>query len=180
MNQNQSGIFPFSIFPAPSFQWLYFAVRFILGLIFISSGAIKLVNPQSFSIIIDAYGLIPEAAVFPAALAVAGLEVLAGAGLLLDVQGSLETIAALLLFFVLILGYGLWLGLDVDCGCFGPNDPEAKAFHGLRAALYRDMVMMLGVGFAFFWRRRQMIRPLRLGTVYMRIYGKQKNRRNDV
>lgn len=179
MNQNHSGIFPFSIFPSPSFQWVYFTVRIILGLIFISSGAIKLVNPQSFSVIIDAYGLIPEAAVSPAALAIAALEMLAGAGLLFDVQGSLETIAALLLFFMLILSYGLWLGLDVDCGCFGPNDPEAKAFHGLRPALYRDMAMMLGIAFAFFWRRRQMIRPLRLGTIYKWRYRKQDNRRNE-
>lgn len=174
MDQNRSGIFPSSIFPSPSFQWLYLTVRFILGLIFISSGAIKLVNPQYFSIIIDGYGIVPEPAVLPAALAIAALEVLAGAGLLFDVQGSLETITALLLFFMLILGYGLWLGLDVDCGCFGPNDPEAKAFHGLHAALYRDIVMMPGIGFAFFWRRRKMIRPLRLGTVFKRIYKQEE------
>ena len=40
--------------------------------------------------------------------------------------------------FMAILGYGISMGLDVDCGCFGPEDPESKAFHGLRAALYRD------------------------------------------
>ena len=61
--------------------------------------------------------------------------------------------------FLLILGYGIHMGLDVDCGCFSPGDPEAKAFHGLRAAFKRDLIMLAGIGFAFGWRKYRGICP---------------------
>jgi hypothetical protein len=51
------------------------------------------------------------------------------------------------------------MGLDVDCGCFGPEDPEAEAFHGLRTALYRDLFMLAAVGFLYAWRHYRHIRP---------------------
>jgi hypothetical protein len=73
------------------------------------------------------------------------LEVIAGIGLLFDIRGSLALITGLLVLFMVVLGYGIWMGLDVDCGCFGPEDPEAEAFHGLRLSLFRDLVMMAGV-----------------------------------
>jgi hypothetical protein len=71
---------------------------------------------------------------------------------MLDIQGSLVVITGLLGFFMVILGYGIWMGLDVDCGCFGPDDPETRAFHGLRSALVRDMIMMLSI-FYLYWSR---------------------------
>jgi hypothetical protein len=55
--------------------------------------------------------------------------------------------------FIAVLAYGLWMGLDVDCGCFGPEDPEAEAFHALRLSFYRDLLMLTGVGFMYGWRR---------------------------
>jgi len=54
--------------------------------------------------------------------------------------------------FMSILGYGIHMGLDVDCGCFSAEDPEAEAFHGLRSALYRDLVMAAGIGYLYLWR----------------------------
>lgn len=73
----------------------------------------------------------------PASILLPALEVAAGIGLLFDIEGCLSVIAALLCLLIAILGYGIWMGLDVDCGCFGPQDPEAKAFHGLRQSFYR-------------------------------------------
>ncbi len=57
------------------------------------------------------------------------------------------------------------MGLDVDCGCFGAEDPEAEAFHGLRTALYRDLVMMAGIVFLYVWRRIRSIEPIRLSNL---------------
>jgi hypothetical protein len=68
-------------------------------------------------------------------------------------QGSLAAIAGLLMLFAAVLAYGIWMGLDVDCGCFGPDDPEAEAFHGLRLSLWRDLAMCAGVAFIYAWRR---------------------------
>jgi uncharacterized membrane protein YphA (DoxX/SURF4 family) len=146
--------------------WLYRLVRFALGILFVWSGWAKLMDSQGFAAIIEAYGLIPPATVLPAAMLLSLLEILAGAGLIFDLQWSLAIMAGLLSFFMAILGYGLWLGLDVDCGCFGPDDPEGRAYHGLRPALYRDMVMLVGIGYLFLWRHRQSARPVRLSVMH--------------
>ena len=98
-----------------------------LGAVFIWSGGAKLFNPQNFAVIVESFGLIPEAAVFPAALGLAGTEIVAGWGLISNKPWGLILVSAPLMLFIVVLSYGLWLGLDVDCGCFGPQDPEAKA-----------------------------------------------------
>jgi len=116
--------------------------------------------------IIEAYGLIPATITMPAAIGLSLLEVAAGAGLVLDVQWSLGIMAGLLTLFTAVIGYGLWIGLDVDCGCFGPDDPEGAAFHSLRPALYRVMVMLAGIGYLFFWRWQQSSHPMRFSDFY--------------
>jgi uncharacterized membrane protein YphA (DoxX/SURF4 family) len=124
-------------------------VRLGLAVIFLVSGIAKLGDPQAFAIVIDAYGIIPEALAIPAALLLCLLEIAAGMGLVLNRRGSLELMTGLMLIFMAVLAYGIHLGLDVDCGCFGPEAPEAKAFHGLRSALYRDMGLMVGIFFLY-------------------------------
>ena len=147
------------------FPWVYGLLRWGLGCIFIYSGVAKLLSPTTFAVLIDAYGMVPEILLMPVAVIIPVLEVLAGAGLLVDLRGSLAVIAGLLLLFVAILGVGIWMGLDVDCGCFGPEDPEAKAFHGLSAALYRDIAMLTAVVFLYWWRNHRKIEPIRIATI---------------
>jgi len=89
--------------------------------------------------------------VFPAALLLPALEVVAGTGIFFAVRGSLALIAGMLILFMAVLLYGIHLGLDIDCGCFGPEDPE-QAYKSLRVALARDTVMMAAVLFVY-WRR---------------------------
>lgn len=121
-----------------------------------------MLNPVTFALLIQAYGLVPDVLLLPLAVLLPALEVLAGIGLLFDVRGSLGVVTALLILFIAILGYGLWMGLDVDCGCFGPEDPEAEAFHGLRSSLYRDLAMLAGVVFLYFWRWYRSVDPVPL------------------
>jgi uncharacterized membrane protein YphA (DoxX/SURF4 family) len=156
---------------------LYTLIRWSLGAVFIYSGGAKLLEPVTFAVLIDAYGLVPDGLLFPTAVGLAALELAAGIGLLVDIRGSLAVIAGLLAVFIAILGYGISMGLDVDCGCFGPDDPEAEAFHGLRAALYRDLVMMAGVGFLYGWRRYRAIRPVRIANVYRQFFEKEEDER---
>lgn len=113
------------------------------------------------STLIKAYGILPDLLLLPAASSLALLEMAAGIGLLFDVRGSLAVIAGLLVLFVVILAYGKWMGLDVDCGCFGPEDPEGEAFHGLGTALYRDLFMLAAVILIFRWRRYRRHIPAR-------------------
>ncbi len=146
--------------------WLYRLVRLGLSLVFIWSGLSKLIDPQSFILIIEAYGLVPGPLLWPMALFLCLAELAAGIGLLLDTQYALGLLTALLLLFMTVLGYGLWLGLDVDCGCFGPDDPEGRAYHSLRPALYRDLGMLASIGFLYFQRYRQSITPQRLPSIF--------------
>ena len=134
-------------------DWLYKLCRWTLGGIFICAGGTKLFEPEVFAVLIDAYGIVPEGLLMPVAIGLPFLEVIAGFGLLCNFRGSLALITGLLVLFMVVLGYGIWMGLDVDCGCFGPEDPEAEAFHGLRLTLFRDLVMMAGVIFIYGWRR---------------------------
>lgn len=114
----------------------------------------------------------PDPWVLPTAICLSIFELLVGIGLLFDMQWALGLITALLVLFMVVLGYGLWMGLDVDCGCFGPNDPEGEAFHGLRPALYRDGIM-LAAAVSLFWVRWQRgIRPLKISTWYNHNNGK--------
>ena len=139
--------------------WPYRGVRMILAIIFLWAGVVKILDPDSFAIILEAFNLLPNAWIMPVAVGLPALEILAAIGLLFDVRGSLTTVAGLLLLFLAILSYGIWLGLDIDCGCFGPGDPEGEAYKGLRPALYRDVAMLLGVVYLYVWRvRRSSIR----------------------
>jgi uncharacterized membrane protein YphA (DoxX/SURF4 family) len=134
--------------------WPYRLLRLALAVIFIWSGSAKLIDPLSFAILIDSYGLTPETWTPFISYALPFLEVVAGIGLLFDLKGTLAIITTLLIIFMFILGYGIHMGLDVDCGCFGPEDPEAKAYHGLRPALYRDILMFIVIVYLYAWRFR--------------------------
>ncbi len=148
---------------------MYPLLRWILGAIFIYSGVTKLMAPQTFAVLIEAYGLVPESLILPIALMLPAVEVVAGIGLLVDSRGSLAIIALLLVIFVGILAYGIHMGLDVDCGCFGPEDPEAKAFHGLRTAIVRDLFMLAAVAYLCVWRHVRNIRPRRFDRLVRRL-----------
>jgi uncharacterized membrane protein YphA (DoxX/SURF4 family) len=138
---------------------LYKIIRWLLGGVFLYAGITKLLEPESFAVLIEAYGIVPQVLLLPVALLLPLLEAAAGIGLLFDVRGSLSAIAVLLVVFIALLAYGIRLGLDVDCGCFGPGDPEAEAFHGLWSSLYRDLWMVAGVIYLYFFRRCRGIRP---------------------
>lgn len=128
-------------------------IRIGLTAVFLFSGVTKLAEPRSFAVIIEAYGILPELLIMPVALLLPLLEIVAALGLISGRRGSLELMTVLMLIFMAVLAYAIYLGLDVDCGCFGPEDPEAKAFHGLRNALYRDVGLLAGIVFLFIRRR---------------------------
>ena len=135
--------------------WPYRGVRTILAIVFLWSGVVKILDPDSFAIILEAFNLLPNAWIMPVAVGLPALEILAAIGLLFDFRGSLLVVTGLLILFLAILSYGIWLGLDIDCGCFGPGDPEGEAYKGLRPALYRDILLLAGVAYLYVWRVRR-------------------------
>lgn len=128
-------------------------IRWVLAALFLYSGVVKLADPQSFATMVAGFGLLPKALLFPVALLLPLLEVVAGIGTMFAVRGSLAVIAGMLVLFMAVLAYGISLGLDIDCGCFGPEDPE-QAYKGLRIALIRDAAMLASVVFVYWCRSR--------------------------
>lgn len=122
--------------------WVDRATRWGLTLIFLFAAIPKLFHPQQFGEVVAVYGLLPDFLVLPVAVVLPLVEVVLAIGLILKNRVCYYCTALLLLLFICLLSYGIWIGLDVDCGCFGPDDPESEAYHGLRPALIRDLLML--------------------------------------
>ncbi len=158
------------------FDWIYKLSRWCIGIIFIYAGTVKLLEPKTFAVLIDAYGIVPENLLIPVAVTLPAVEIFAGLGLLFDIEKSLFIISGLLVLFIAILGYGIRMGLDIDCGCFGPEEPEAKAFHGLRTTLYRDLFLLVTVAYIYGWRRYRAIQPVQITLLIKNSWGKRRKK----
>lgn len=110
---------------------------------FLFAGIPKLFAVSDFAASIGAYGLVPESFLYPVALLLAVAEVGCAVGLLLRKKVALMLITGLMAIFIMVLIYGLWMGLDIDCGCFTADDPEFHTFSGIKAALIRDLLLFL-------------------------------------
>lgn len=66
------------------------------------------------------FGLVFDALVKPTAWGVIAFEFFAGTALIFRWRSGLGIASAILLLFIGVLIYGTALGLDIDCGCFGP------------------------------------------------------------
>lgn len=152
--------------------YLYTIIRLALGGVFLFSGAAKIITPISFATLINAYGILPEDITLTVAVLLAAFEIIAGIGLILDIRGSLASVSGLLVLFIIVLGYGIHMGLDIDCGCFGPDEPEATAFHGLRTALYRDIVMVGGAVYLYAYRFLKTVAPRSILIVFQYLFKK--------
>lgn len=107
-------------------------------------GAIpKLFAPAAFAEVIGAYGLLPDFLLPPAAIVLPAIELVCASLLIMEKTSGLWLTAVLMGLFIGVLTYGIHLGLDIDCGCFGPEEIEGKAFSNLRAALVRDLLFSI-------------------------------------
>ena len=152
-------------------DWIYRIVRVVYVVLFLYAGINKLVNPRAFATVIDAFGLVSDPLIMPIAIALPILEIVAAIGLLFDVRGSLGLVTGLLVFFMAVVSYGIWMGLDIDCGCFGPGDLEGEAYKGLRPAFHRNLVLIAGIAYLYGWRYLQGIKPVRLELRLSKIDG---------
>jgi hypothetical protein len=149
--------------------WPYRFIRWLLSIVFLYAGASKLADPQAFAALIGAYGVVHRSLLLPMAIGLPLLEVLAAVGLMADLRGSLSVITVLMAVFIGILVYGIRMGLDVDCGCFGPQDIESRAYHGLREALYRDVAMAAGIAYLYGWRFFRAAVPMKLSQILQHV-----------
>jgi len=133
---------------------LYHASRLILAAVFIYAGYIKAQDPVAFAGQVANYQILPYAWNFLVAATLPYLELLCGVLLLLNqrVRPAVLVLIALNLVFMLLLGYTIARGLDIDCGCFNPN---AESKTSPWTALWRDAGLMVLMIVTWLLRYRQ-------------------------
>jgi uncharacterized membrane protein YphA (DoxX/SURF4 family) len=134
-----------------SSPWFYLVARISIGLIFISTGLIKLSGMTTFMYNLSGCGLVPDKFLVPVAIIVPVAELVAGVGLVLDLRGGLELTSWLLLMFLLVFGYGYFTSSPSPCGGLF-NDLIAP--HGsFQSALLRDLGLFVVMLYLFQWER---------------------------
>ena len=133
-------------------QW---ALRFVLGGVFVYAGAVKIVDPAQFLVDIESYRLVPYTVAVATALYLPWLELLAGAALWVGrgYRGALVILLPLTVLFGILITSAWIRGLDISCGCFGVTDASETHYPWL---LGRDLLILAGLGVlaAFEWTRR--------------------------
>ncbi len=144
---------------------LYVGIRIGLGLVFLISGIIKLTDLESFSKVIEVFGIVPCGLSYPFAVMICFCEIIFGTGLIADIKGCLSAILLMLLTFMAVLSYAVFKGYDVDCGCFGPEDMESRVFPGMKGALLRDFLMAGLIFYLYLWRYKNRHLPFSLNSI---------------
>lgn len=130
------------------------ALRLILGAIFIYAGYIKIIDPHGFAKNIYQYQLLPDLLVNISALILPWLEVIAGACLIAVPplrRGAAGWILLMLIVFTTAIIISLARGLDISCGCMSTDPAAAKI--GWKKVL-ENTAMLSGISFLL-WRERR-------------------------
>ena len=111
-------------------KYLLLIFRIILGLIFIYSGILKIIDVQGFSDSIFNYKLLPDLIVNILAVLLPWIELTAGLLLTLGicVKENAFIINILLAVFIIAITINLLRGLDINCGCFGTENGTKIGF----------------------------------------------------
>ena len=109
-------------------RWTERAVAWAVGGMFVYAGGAKLADLSAFEAAIADYGIVYDRLLPLTAGGLVAAELAGGVGLIVDRRWSLPTIAALVVLFLAVLSYGLWLGLDIECGCFGVGDDPGSGW----------------------------------------------------
>lgn len=117
----------------------YHLCRLLLGGVFLWAGAVKALDVPAFAGQVAAYQLLPYAWNYTVAAMLPYVELLAGALLLVNlrVKPAALLLVGLNTLFILVLFSVLMRGLNIDCGCFGPDAGTTPL-----QALGRDLVLL--------------------------------------
>ena len=120
-----------------------------LGAVFLFAGIQKVRDITLFSADIQAYRLLPDALIGPAASYLPFLEIFVGAALIfrLVYLGALLLSGGMIGVFLAALGSAFGRGLDIDCGCFG----RAGSGHSIGREIGID-VFLFFIWFFLAWR----------------------------
>lgn len=129
------------------------ALRLLLSGLFLYAGTVKMRDSSAFAESVASFHLLPDVLVAPVVLGLPPLEIIAA--LLTLVGGRWRRVGAfaltvLLLVFTAAVASALVRGLQVDCGCFGPDRLDVLSpTKNLWFALGRDAVLVAIAGFLY-------------------------------
>jgi putative oxidoreductase len=134
-------------------------LRWGIGLVFLSAGALKAWDPQSFAYAIENYQLTRWSVSIGIAFYLPWLEIIAGAALLTGwlYRGALATLGLLTVIFLGAVSSAWARGLNIECGCFQSESSPT----GLGTSLGIDL-LILGSLLALAWNETRF--PLRKKT----------------
>jgi uncharacterized membrane protein YphA (DoxX/SURF4 family) len=129
----------------PASDALGTVVRLGLAAVFLTSGALKVVDPAQTRIAVRAYELLPPDLVGPVATALPLVELVLGTLLLVGAFTRWVALASGVLLLVLMTAVAqAWArGLSIDCGCFGGGGAVAKGDTRYPQELARDAATVL-------------------------------------
>ncbi|MEW6258939.1 MAG: cation diffusion facilitator family transporter [Thermodesulfobacteriota bacterium] len=107
-------------------SWLFRLLRIGLGIVWIWASIDKLMHPGGFAEIVYNYRLLPDMAVNAVAIVLPSFEILLGLFLVIGVWVPGAAFGSLFLMsvFLMAIGYNLYRGLDIHCGCFSTSASE--------------------------------------------------------
>lgn len=123
--------------------WSELAVRWFLGIIFITASYYKIVSPEHFAKAIYGYDLFPDYSINLIAIIFPYMECLSGICLILGIyrRGAVLLVNAMIAGFIIILSVNLARGHQFDCGCFGYNGSGAA--DSVSGLLFRNVILFL-------------------------------------
>lgn len=123
-------------------------LRLVLGFMFLSSGAIKLENPEAFAEAISNYQILPHALINIFAIVVPGMEAIAGLAVLTGIllRGGALLLVLLLIVFTSAVGLSMLNGIDISCGCSTPISFAARIGFG---KLVENLILLAASLFVF-------------------------------
>tara|TARA_B100000029_G_scaffold245180_1_gene242301 strand:+ start:866 stop:1396 length:531 start_codon:yes stop_codon:yes gene_type:complete len=96
-----------------------------LGSVLLWAGTAKLLDMNAFVGVVGEFGLVWDPLLPTVAWCVVVGELVLGVGLWLGRRWASLGAGGLVAVFLCVLGYGILLGLDIECGCFGSGDKSS-------------------------------------------------------
>ena len=124
--------------------------RWLVGVVFIWAGAVKLLDPLGFLVSIYGYEThLPEPLIRLAVVMLPWLEILTGLVLITGIalKAGLILCASMLVAFVMLTGQAWARGLDISCGCFGSQLKETSILGLVQFAFFRNLILLALTGY---------------------------------
>ena len=128
---------------------LSWGLRLSLAGLFMTAGLLKIPDVAGFAEAVAAYGLLPAWLTLPAAAYLPWLELTAGLALLLPHwhRAAGVVLMGMMLSFTAALASAHVRGLNLDCGCFGPDESAGYAWQLIRnTAILASLAALLILG----------------------------------